>query len=156
MLRRKILFFDIAVNIMIVVTCLVFIFIIYRLFNSSFIKKPSTCFLVLFVIVVSSIFISKLRLGEEKIHFIEYGVLGLLVYRALLPNIKGYMVYIAGLIIVLLIGWGDEIIQYFLPNRVYDIRDVVMNFSGGLIAFVIMFVIDIDRKGLKSLFKRMD
>ena len=66
----------------------------------------------------------------ERIHFIEYAVLGILISRAVnVINLQG-IIYTGFL--VTLIGAVDEIIQWFLPNRVGDIRDVFMNSVGGL------------------------
>ena len=30
-------------------------------------------------------------------------------------------------------GWGDEGIQALLPSRVYELRDVALNFGGGVL-----------------------
>lgn len=69
-----------------------------------------------------------LNTPEERVHFMEYGILGFLLIKAF----DGQGFYPA-LITVVIIGAGDEIIQGILPNRVGDIRDVVMNAGGGAI-----------------------
>ena len=66
----------------------------------------------------------------ERIHFIEYAVLGLLISRAVDVRTLHGIIYTGCL--VTLIGAVDEIIQWFLPNRVGDMRDVFMNSVGGL------------------------
>ena len=66
----------------------------------------------------------------ERIHFIEYAVLGLLISRAVNVRTLHGIIYTGCLIT--LIGAVDEIIQWFLPNRVGDMRDVFMNSVGGL------------------------
>ena len=66
----------------------------------------------------------------ERIHFIEYAVLGLLISRAVNVRTLHGIIYTSCL--VTLIGAVDEIIQWFLPNRVGDMRDVFMNSVGGL------------------------
>ena len=66
----------------------------------------------------------------ERIHFVEYAFLGLLISRTIkVINLRS-IVYAGSL--VTLIGSVDEIIQCFLPNRVGDMRDVFMNSFGGL------------------------
>ena len=66
----------------------------------------------------------------ERIHFIEYAFLGLLISRTIkVINLRS-IIYAGSL--VTLIGSVDEIIQWFLPNRVGDMRDVLMNSFGGL------------------------
>ena len=66
----------------------------------------------------------------ERIHFVEYAVLGLLISRAV--NVRTLHGIIATCCLITLIGVVDEIIQWFLPNRVGDMRDVFMNSVGGL------------------------
>ena len=66
----------------------------------------------------------------ERIHFIEYAVLGILISRAV--NLRTLHGIIATCCLIILIGVVDEIIQWFLPNRVGDMRDVIMNSVGGL------------------------
>jgi len=66
----------------------------------------------------------------ERIHFIEYAVLGLLISRTVNVRTLHGIIYTGCL--VTLIGAVDEIIQWFLPNRVGDMRDVFMNSVGGL------------------------
>jgi len=66
----------------------------------------------------------------ERIHFIEYAFLGLLISHAVNVRTLHEIIYTGCL--VTLIGTVDEIIQWFLPNRVGDMRDVFMNSVGGL------------------------
>ena len=66
-----------------------------------------------------------LDVWAERVHFIQYGLLGLLVSRAYkISSFK--MLLVSGLLIVS-VGLVDEIIQWYLPNRYGDIRDIVMN-----------------------------
>ena len=71
-----------------------------------------------------------LDVWAERIHFVEYAVLGLLISRAVDVRTLSGIIYTGCLIS--LIGAVDEIIQWFLPNRVGDMRDVIMNSVGGL------------------------
>ena len=66
----------------------------------------------------------------ERIHFIEYAVLGLLISRTV--DVRTLSGIICTGCLITLIGAVDEIIQWFLPNRVGDMRDVFMNSVGGL------------------------
>ncbi len=77
----------------------------------------------------------------EKIHFVEYGILAFMLYMAMKTHIRSDLIYLLSLIIIIVIGWGDEGIQYILPGRLYDFRDVVLNtLSGGLILLLIFMV----------------
>ncbi len=112
--------------------CLIFKYIGFRLLN------------IISLAVFFPLYISIIQTYDvlaEKIHFIEYGVLAFLLYRALKKNIPSMLIYPVSLVIVFLIGWGDELIQYFLPERVYEFRDVLLNvLSGGLILALIFLV----------------
>lgn len=82
---------------------------------------------------------------EERVHLLEYGTVGGLIYAALSERrgnrlaageSVGWLArFPAPLAVVLtaLLGWGDEGIQALLPDRYYDVRDMVLNASGGLL-----------------------
>jgi hypothetical protein len=64
---------------------------------------------------------------EETVHFLEYGVLGVLLFRALRIHISDSSIFVAGALIGILVGIVDEIIQWFVPGRYWDYRDIVLN-----------------------------
>ncbi len=64
---------------------------------------------------------------EEAVHFLEYGVLGVLLYRLFEDRVPDPTVYVAATLTGLLIGTVDEIIQWLVPGRFWDIRDIVLN-----------------------------
>jgi len=68
---------------------------------------------------------------EEAIHFLEYGVLGYFAFRALSHQIKDVTIYFTASLISLFIGTIDETIQWIVPDRYWDFRDVGLNFLAG-------------------------
>ena len=90
--------------------------------------------------VICAIYSYQLRRNpEEAIHFVEYGALSLLVYRALVHRVRDNSVYITATLIVGAIGVMDECIQWLTPARVADIRDMQINFvAGGLMQIAIV------------------
>jgi hypothetical protein len=69
----------------------------------------------------------------EPIHVLEYGILGLLVYRALVHRIRDYSVYVFAMLIAGLAGVVDEYIQWVIPSRVFGLQDIRTNIiAGGL------------------------
>ncbi len=64
---------------------------------------------------------------EEAIHFLEYGVLGVLLYRALRLQIDDPGVFVAGALLGTIVGTVDEILQWLVPDRFWDFRDLVLN-----------------------------
>ena len=91
--------------------------------------------LILALMVLVSLAIFKIiPLPIERIHFIEYGILGWLVWRASGKGKRGFALSMG---YILAISVLDEVIQGILPNRVYDIRDIWMNVTGGCIGLVL-------------------
>ncbi len=116
-------------------------------------------FLVMITVIVSGVFSNKpsgkeiwvltgitsvyamivVRMGVpmlERTHLFEYGLVAVLVFHAFLerfsnkPNI--IKVAIFSIVLTGLLGWIDEGIQAILPNRVYDVRDVLFNMLAGV------------------------
>jgi hypothetical protein len=84
------------------------------------------------LIAVAGIFFTyTLDLGKrnpvESVHFILFGVLGILVYRALTHRLKDSSIFFAGVIICGCIGIIDEFVQWMTPRRVWDLTDIGLN-----------------------------
>ena len=98
---------------------------------------PSAHLCLYAVLAVFAIFAWRLRaIPEEAIHVAEYGVLGLLVYRALLHRVRDWSIYVAASVVVGMIGTIDEFLQWIAPSRYYDVRDILINFAAGALAQV--------------------
>jgi Ca2+/Na+ antiporter len=67
------------------------------------------------------------RNPEEAVHFLEYGLLGFLLFRAWRLTVPDKAVYLASFLTGTLVGTFDEIFQWFMPGRYWDIRDVGLN-----------------------------
>ncbi len=83
---------------------------------------------------------------EESVHFVQYGVLGVLVYRALTHRLKDATVFFAAAIICTMIGTIDEFIQWMVPRRVWGISDIWINFLSAVLVQVVV------AKGLQPVF----
>lgn len=91
------------------------------------------------VIAVYGMIIVRMGVGPvERTHLFEYGFLAVLIHQALLERKRnGSGVRFPPAIAILgaaLLGWGDEGLQAFLPNRVYDTRDVLINALAAVVA----------------------
>lgn len=74
------------------------------------------------------------RNPEEAVHFLEYGLLGYLLFRALRHSIRDESIYLAAFLIGALVGVFDEILQWAMPNRYWDFRDAGLNaLAAGLV-----------------------
>jgi hypothetical protein len=64
----------------------------------------------------------------ERVHFVEYGLVAVLFYRAMRGATVGSAVTIT-LLAGTLVGIGEEWLQWLVPTRVGDVRDVLLNFA---------------------------
>ncbi len=104
------------------------------------IKKPSTYLLLLTIVVIYFFSFLKIKYPEEKIHFIEYGCLGFLTFRAWRLNFSLPVAYLCAFLLTSLLGWGDEGIQGLLLSRYYQISDVILNSYSGVLGLFLTFI----------------
>lgn len=99
-----------------------------------------------FICCLYGLIIYILELPEEQVHFIEYGILSALVYVAITHDINNRSIYFLSSLIVFVFGTGDEVIQWILPNRFFDIRDIVMNGIAGILVQLLIAMVISKRK----------
>lgn len=68
---------------------------------------------------------------EEAVHFLEYGGLSLLGFRALSHRVRDQGIHVAAALLCALVGTADEIVQWLIPDRYWDFADVALNSSSG-------------------------
>jgi len=81
-------------------------------------------------------YLSGMTFAIERIHFLEYGLMGVLIYIAFTRHIQHWISVILSLHLVYWIGLGDEAIQGILPSRVGEIRDSVINLFSGVLGIM--------------------
>lgn len=67
----------------------------------------------------------------EAIHFILYGFLGLLCFRALSHRVRDAGIYLAAAILAAIVGMLDEALQWAMPKRTWALQDIWIDFVGG-------------------------
>ncbi len=122
------------------------IFIVLIFVRKKHIRKMSTYFLFFLVMAGYFLGMTLLSIPEERLHFIEYGVLVFLIYRALVLDFKNGQSYFAAFVITSFVGLGDEGIQYLLPNRYYQLKDVCLNSASAALGLALVYVIHRDKK----------
>ncbi len=79
---------------------------------------------------------------EEAVHFLEYGLLGFFLFKALIYHIRDKSIYVTAMFFALFVGTIDEILQWMIPLRYWDFRDVGLNcLSGGLFQLAVWKVV---------------
>ncbi len=92
--------------------------------------------LLLTVLAVIALYLP--GLPEERLHFLTYGLLGWLICWSLRSTgLMSPRLWLTALILVWLAGGIDELIQWFLPNRVFDVRDILFNGTAGMMGIAI-------------------
>jgi hypothetical protein len=82
-----------------------------------------------------------LTIPEERFHLLQYGILAVLCSRALPAGVQGISRHLLAVVLVTLAGIGDELIQWIRPERVGDVRDVLINFMAALLAQSLIAII---------------
>ncbi len=73
---------------------------------------------------------------EEAFHFVQYGLLGLLIFRASSHRVRDPSIYFAAAFIGGTIGIIDETIQWITPRRYWAMGDIWLNFLGTSLSLV--------------------
>lgn len=96
-------------------------------------RRPRNIIVGISVLVVYGFLLHWLSIPAERIHLAQYGILVWLIWRAVKDQPGGGAAYVLAWGLASLAGWGDEIIQHFLPERYFQWSDVGLNaVSAGL------------------------
>jgi hypothetical protein len=77
----------------------------------------------------------------ERVHFVEYGLITLLFYRVWRPRGDASM-FVLPMLAGIAVGTLEEWLQWFIPGRVGDMRDVFLN--GVAIVCGLLFSVGVD------------
>ena len=89
------------------------------------------------IVAVYALVFLRMTIPEERTHLVEYGLVGVLVFEALLERwgrIRRAAVW--AVLVTAVLGSVDEMIQSLIPSRVFDWRDIGFNAGAGLMAVV--------------------
>lgn len=89
-------------------------------------KASKEAYLVLLVLALGTFVANYLQIVDERIHIVEYGILGILLCKEI-PSPAYLSRPLLAIVIASLAGIVDEFIQYFAPERVCDVRDMLLN-----------------------------
>ncbi len=105
--------------------------------------KDRGCWCVLLLIgAVTGVLVANFGAPAEATHLLEYGGLGMVIFYTLAkekdkPLSQG--LYYQAAIITLLIGVADELYQGYLPNRYYDLNDIITNAVSGALGLLFLW-----------------
>ncbi len=67
------------------------------------------------------------RFPAERLHLVEYGFMGYVLLRALRCGISPPWSYLVAWLAAVVVGVGDECIQWVLPQRYFEVKDIQLN-----------------------------
>jgi VanZ family protein len=114
--------------------------ILWLIFRDARNRRPRQLLALLGVALAYAVVIYPMKSPEEKIHFIEYGVVALLASASAPRTWSATRRFLSCALFVAAAGWIDEGIQALLPSRFYDLRDVAFNATAGLMALTALAI----------------
>lgn len=121
---------DVTITIFGACFILIFLVILWGILRLPLSYNRKIFFLIVFA---SGLYLGwSMKIVAERIHILEYGLLGYLASRDLFKNKVGFKSGIFILLIIAIFAFLDEGFQRLLPYRVYDLRDIVFNLAGGI------------------------
>ena len=102
--------------------------------------RPVKLGMLIFVVLAGLLLIWQIKLSAEKIHILEYALLGWLALRDLGKINKKWFAILLTFLFCILIGATDEIFQAILPYRFFDMRDIVFNGLGAVWGMTLFFL----------------
>lgn len=112
------------------IASLLFLFVFLFVFSKG---KTIPALLSLPVFFMAGYLIFPLHLIEEKVHVLEFMLLGLLAGRD--KKLK-----VHPLALVVIVALIDEGYQYLIPGRFFDIRDIGLDIAGGFLGWVLSLI----------------
>jgi len=108
-----------------------FLFALWRKRRKYHIQKRT--FLAATVLLLGGIAAVQLRylMPAEAVHFLVFSWLGWVATTVFGP--------LNAVVAVVSVAFGDELLQYYLPSRIGDIHDVIINLLSGFIGIILKF-----------------
>ncbi|OGX15055.1 MAG: hypothetical protein A2166_06460 [Omnitrophica WOR_2 bacterium RBG_13_41_10] len=92
--------------------------------------------------IISAYFLIKVRNPSDRLHFLGYGILSLLLYRALRHNIGTKILYLWTSIFIMLFAVLDETLQIFgAGDRSFEIKDIFVDWLSSLIGQLVVALV---------------
>jgi len=130
-----------------------FIAIVVTMVTNGLTRRPRVVEVGLAVAVMATYLLLVLRTGipaAERTHLVEYGVVAVLIYEALRERADHGRLrsppWLLAIVATSAIGILDELVQLFLPNRVFDPIDVGFNVLAAAMAVLATAVLASTRR----------
>lgn len=88
---------------------------------------------ILVIAAAAGVWVWRLRVAAEPAHLFSFAVLGVLAFRAYRVTLRDRGVYLAAAALTAIVGTLDEVIQWLVPGRFWDLGDVGINAGIGVL-----------------------
>lgn len=95
---------------------------------------PAGVLRIVAVPALAAVWMAGMDVTAEAFHLIEYGLLGVLAYRASACHLGGVKAYAVAAVLTASAGVVDEFVQWLTPGRFGGLRDVGLNAAAGVLA----------------------
>ncbi len=131
------------------IVCLIFVVRRIRRIHGGFTTSAGIRLLAILGLYLCCM-LAATELTADRVHFVEYGILGILCFRAVNPSHRtGRRVFYA-MVAVFAIGLLDESIQGLLDNRYFDVRDIVIDLLAGFLPVLGLLWLPLYAEGAKE------
>ncbi|MDP3041847.1 MAG: VanZ family protein [Candidatus Omnitrophota bacterium] len=96
-------------------------------------------FLFLGIFAAGLFYASQVKIVEERMHLINFGLLGWLIIKDISRFKKGIMSIGLSLLFCIFVATIEETLQLWIPNRVAQIHDVLLAVMGGVWGISLFF-----------------
>ncbi len=115
--------------------------------RSHELRRPRVLIVAAFVALAYGLVVFPMESPEEKLHFVEYGVVGVLAFFASPLRWSELRRILSAALFTGAAGWLEEGIQALLPSRYYDLRDVGFNALAGVMALSALALVRLFSRG---------
>lgn len=111
------------------------------IFHKYRIRKPAPTLLFFGLFLVFLSVFSTVELLIERLHLLEYALMFAFWFRALRHFAASTILcHGATLLACGILGTVDEVVQYLLPNRYFDLQDIFLNVTGALFGMGVVVI----------------
>ena len=94
---------------------------------------------ILAVAALAGAWLWRLRFAAEPAHLLFYAVLAVLAFRALCCRLRDRGVYPAAAALVAIVGILDEIVQWLVPGRFFDLGDLGIDVAAAVLVQLVIW-----------------
>jgi VanZ family protein len=111
------------------------VILVFMLFRT---RNPWRFLAVFCLAAVYGALTTRVKIPEEQIHFIQYGLVGVLFARAVAVRwTDGWRTFFVALSLAVVAGTLDELLQGHIPNRHYDVHDIWLDAVSALLGLFV-------------------